>query len=319
MLPIFSKHERKNFFQMSNKKILVFGSSSFLAQKFIDIVTKSRTDMDIYRADRQSESDTHSNPNHYYYEGASEIGCIIRKIKPAYVINFVGIFGSSSYEEMMYVNAIIPETIMDALISVGPGIEKAVFIGSAAEYGIQESLPITEMAELKPVGMYGLTKSIQTSVFNYYTRMSNAPFCLARVFNAIGEGMHENLAIPSFVRQVTSSPENGVLEVGNLENYRDYVDASDIGVALLDLLDYGVPGEIYNICSGLQTKMEDVVKMLIEISGKQMKVDQKKNLRKTNDVPYSQGSFEKISRLSGWKPKNDLRSSLKKIVSKSQV
>ena len=93
---------------------------------------------------------------------------------------------------------------------------------------------------------------------------------MARPFNHIGPGQAENFAVSGFAKQVAEvslglrSPE---IQVGDLNVTRDFTDVRDIVDAYLELLLKGKSGEVYNIGSGHERKLSEILATLISIAG----------------------------------------------------
>ncbi|MBF0208970.1 MAG: NAD-dependent epimerase/dehydratase family protein, partial [Oligoflexia bacterium] len=127
---------------------------------------------------------------------------LIKKFNPSYIINLVGNASSSDFEELALVNAILSERLLECVVSCS-GVEKILLIGSAAEYGIQASLPISEDAVLNPKTPYGLSKVLQAQIFHYYA--DKIAVNLARTFNIIGPGIPTSLAVGAFVEKIKNA------------------------------------------------------------------------------------------------------------------
>lgn len=82
----------------------------------------------------------------------------------------------------------------------------------------------------------------------------------------IGAGGSENLAIQQFAKQIAMA-EAGLAssEVlhGNLATQRDMSDIKDSAPLIVALAERGVPGEAYNVGSGVQMSIQDLLDMAI--------------------------------------------------------
>lgn len=57
------------------------------------------------------------------------------------------------------------------------------------------------------------------------------------------------------------------IELGNLHVEREFNDVRMVCDAYLSLLDHGVPGEVYNVCSGQPHTLQEVIAALEELTG----------------------------------------------------
>ncbi|WP_144180801.1 GDP-mannose 4,6-dehydratase, partial [Pseudomonas sp. Kh14] len=84
-------------------------------------------------------------------------------------------------------------------------------------------------------------------------------------FNHIGPGQKDSFVIASAARQI-SRIKRGLqparLQVGDIDVTRDFLDVGDVISAYLALLDNGVPGQVYNICSGREQSIRSLIEQL---------------------------------------------------------
>lgn len=220
---------------------------------------------------------------------------IICTEKPDYILNFIGKFGTINFEELFSTNVIITKNIFESIIKNCIPIKNVLLIGSAAEYGNSQSLPIKETHPLNPAGLYGLTKVFQTYVARYYYENHQTPFTIARTFNIIGNGLSSELSIGSFMLQIEQAKDGDTIFIGNTETKRDIIKIDVVVDYYWKLLLYGKPGEIYNVCSGQSVAIRSLLEELIVKSGKKLKITVDKNRIKNRDIYDSYGDNSKLS------------------------
>jgi GDP-4-dehydro-6-deoxy-D-mannose reductase len=102
-----------------------------------------------------------------------------------------------------------------------------------------------------------------------------------------------------------------VILVGDLKPTRDFSDARDIVRGYWALLERGIPGEVYNLCSGVDWSIERVLNFLLgqsRVSHIEVRVDLAR--LRPSDVPVLRGSAEQIERATGWHPEIHLEQTL---------
>ena len=188
--------------------------------------------------------------------------------------------------------------------------EKVVVVSSGAVYGEPASFPITESDPLRPISPYGASKLNTEVTARMFQQVYAAPSVIARLFNCYGPRM-ARFVVLDFLRKLNARPER--LEVlGTGRQVRDFTFVSDTVEGLLLLAVSGVPGEAYNISSGVNYSVTQLAKQLIEISG----------LTATTEIAYTGSSWvgdaqrwevsiEKLRRL-GYKPCVELTEGLQK-------
>ena len=148
---------------------------------------------------------------------------------------------------------------------------KILNISSSEVYGHPESekLPIDEKSPLIPTSPYSVAKIATEYLCNQWSITEGFNIITARPFTHIGKYQSDKFSISSFSKQIAEiklglkKPE---LKVGDLSPSRDFTDARDTVKAYWSLLENGIPGEIYNICSNKEISMRLMLKRLIEIS-----------------------------------------------------
>jgi len=93
------------------------------------------------------------------------------------------------------------------------------------------------------------------------------------------------------------------LMVGNLETRRDFTHTADVARALWLLLEHGQPGQVYNLCSGVATRIGDIVE-LVRARGRvpvEVRVDPAR--LRPSDEPLLMGDTSKLRAATGWEPR----------------
>jgi GDP-4-dehydro-6-deoxy-D-mannose reductase len=194
-----------------------------------------------------------------------------------------------------------------------------LFVGSGDMYGpiTPEDLPVRESRSLKPLNPYSVSKVAAEALCYQMSQSGPLDIVMARPFNHIGPGQSEHFAVSSFAKQIVEikrAKRPPMIQVGNLESTRDFSDVRDVVEAYLLLLEKGVSGEVYNICSERERSLQEIFDRLQHIAGIRCDfVIDKSRLRPT-DSPRVRGSAEKIHEQTGWKPAIDFDQSLRDLI-----
>jgi GDP-4-dehydro-6-deoxy-D-mannose reductase len=188
---------------------------------------------------------------------------------------------------------------------------------SSAEYGdVQpEDCPLKEDRPLRPISPYGVTKVAAESLGFQYFRNYGMQVYLPRLFIHVGTGHPPATAIQNFARQLAliacgrSAPE---VRVGNLHTARDFIDVRDGVAAMMLLLAKGLPGQPVNICTGQAVSIQDVLNMLIEISGQNVTIVRDDKLSRPSDEPLLLGDNSRLKDF-GWTRKYSIRETLEAV------
>jgi GDP-4-dehydro-6-deoxy-D-mannose reductase len=291
------------------KTVLVLGVSGFTGRSFQDFVMSHQLSQDFRFIGVGFPREEHGCVLPYVAADLSQVGTveeIILQHQPEYILNFAGRIHSTDFQENLDVNTLLSRRLLDVCQSASWPLERILLIGSAAEYGQPMNLPIVETHPLRPMTAYGLTKQFQTELAQFYWRTRKVPVCVARPFNLVGARMPPSLSIGSFLQQIRTAPNHGVIRTGDLSTRRDFLDIRDAVRAYWDILLRGVNGEVYNVCSGHSLLLSDMVVALIQASGKQLDLVMDQERLRKNDVPDIFGSCEKLHGTTGWKPRHFL-------------
>lgn len=283
------------------KTVLIIGISGFTGRNFLKFVNKNKLSdkykfigcsRSLYQGD-YSDNFTYKTCDLTNFE---EIKGLILQERPTFILNFAGSFSIDDFDAFTRQNLKASQNLLEASTLIND-IEKILLIGSAAEYGIPLENPVSENHPVRPVNFYGLTKLFQTQLASYYFRTHGTPVVTARTFNLTGDGISKKLSIGNFMSQIDSASNGDTLQVGNLQTYRDFLPIEIAVKHYWTLLKKGLPGEVYNVCSGEATKLEFLLKKLIERSGKDLNFVTNSRFLKKNDVEVITGSPKKLNSL----------------------
>ncbi len=251
--------------------------------------------------------------HHMDVENKDSVSKVISEIKPDLVFHLAG-FSSvglswKNPKKVMSINAQGTKNILDVIVELK--LKPKILVVSSSEiYGNPEKLPITENHPLKPESPYAESRLEQEKII---AEFKDLDIVIARSFNHTGPGQNPMFVFPSFVKQVViveKGLQEPVIMHGNLNVERDFCDVRDVVKAYKLLIEKGRPHEVYNVCSGKLYSLNELLDMLIEISGKDIKkrVDPKRV--RPVDVLKLLGDNSKIMKETGWKPEIELKQTL---------
>lgn len=195
------------------------------------------------------------------------------------------------------------------------GLPRVVIVSSAEIYGgfDDSELPITEESLPRPRDPYGISKLAVGHLARIYWERYQLPVVDARPFNHIGPRQATGFVVPDFASQLAAielGQQKPRIMVGNLSAERDFTDVRDVARAYQLLAEHGNPGQTYFICSGRPRSVENLLHVLIELSGLEVEIATDPERMRPADVPRLFGSNSKIRDDAGWQPSIELRQSL---------
>jgi GDP-4-dehydro-6-deoxy-D-mannose reductase len=138
----------------------------------------------------------------------------------------------------------------------------------------------------------------------------------ARSFNHIGPGQSTDYVVAALAARMTEARQAGrhEISVGNLEARRDLTDVRDVVRAYRLLVCHGVPGEVYNVCSGRDVSISEVADRLLEMVGDDLHLVVDPQLVRPVDLPVLRGDSTRLAEATGWEPVHLLGDTLRDIL-----
>ncbi len=188
---------------------------------------------------------------------------------------------------------------------------RVLIVGSGEEYGrVKESdVPIDENTVLNPGNVYAVTKSCQNMMAKIYAEAYGLQIIMTRSFNHIGPKQIPQFVVADFCSQVVmieKKMRDPLIRVGNLSAKRDFTDVRDVVRAYTRLIQYGKPGEIYNVGSGHAIAVQEILDVILSKSKAEIKVKVDPYKLRPMDVPFIEADTTKIFNDIGWRPEISL-------------
>lgn len=193
-----------------------------------------------------------------------------------------------------------------------------LFISSAEVYGTvaPDELPLAEDAELRPSTPYAASKAAAEQVALQCFRGFGQPVIVVRPFNHIGPGQAPVFAVPAMAKRMVEAVATGqtTIKVGNLTARRDFTDVRDVVRAYRLLVVKGQPGEIYNLASGVDVGIDEVVELLLAELGASLSTEVDPELLRPVDLPILRGDASKLHEATGWAPEVPLAQTIRDVL-----
>jgi GDP-4-dehydro-6-deoxy-D-mannose reductase len=136
---------------------------------------------------------------------------------------------------------------------------------------------------------------------------------LTRPFNHTGPRQDPTYAAPTFAQQIALIEKGRMrpeIIVGNLEASRDLHDVRDTIRAYTAIVERGVPGRVYNVCSGQAFTIREVLDRLVGMSRVPVTITVDPARFRPSDNLMLWGDRSRIERELGWKPEIPLDKTL---------
>ncbi|MGA2489391.1 MAG: SDR family oxidoreductase [Anaerolineales bacterium] len=194
------------------------------------------------------------------------------------------------------------------------GVHKVVLSSSTAVYGNPDKFPTDEEMPLRPLSPYALSKQVNELYACLYTQTFNLPVIALRYFNVYGPRQRPDsdyaAAISIFTRQLVNGEP--ITIYGDGKQSRDFIFVKDVVRANLRAAESNAAGEVFNICTGQETTLLDILEELSEISPRQPEVHFE--APRPGDVYRSKGDPDKAAAILGFRAETSLANGLAKTV-----
>lgn len=184
---------------------------------------------------------------------------------------------------------------------------RLLFVGSGDSYGavLSDELPIDEDVPLRPLSVYGASKAAADLTAAQWGRAYGLDVVRARPFNHTGPGQRPTFVSPALAKQIAAieaGRQPPALRIGNLDPVRDLSDVRDVAAGYAALLERGMSGHVYNLCSGIGRSIREVVEVFRALARVPIEVVQDPALVRPVEVPRVVGSAERATADTAWRP-----------------
>lgn len=223
---------------------------------------------------------------------ASLVASHVQQIQPTHVIHLAAISAVTHHDPLDFyrVNLLGTQNLLEALQNLPNPVQRVLLASSANVYGHVECNAISEGLTPKPVNHYAISKLAMELMAATFA--GKLPIILVRPFNYTGVGHDDRFVIPKIIDHFARKAP--LIELGNITVEREYNDVRTVCEAYLRLLEKGVVGEIYNICSGRALTIQQVIATLEALSGHRVQVQVNPDFVRANEIQRVAGDPTKL-------------------------
>jgi GDP-4-dehydro-6-deoxy-D-mannose reductase len=192
-------------------------------------------------------------------------------------------------------------------------------VGSSDVYGrvAKKDLPLVESGPVNPVSPYALSKLMQEQCCRQYAGLYDVDVVSTRSFNHTGAGQRDAFVLSSFARQmveIRNGVREPVVDVGNVDVRRDFLDVRDVCEAYIAILGKGRRGTVYNVCSGVSPTLRELLEKLAALCGVDIEVRADPKRARPVDIEELRGDPGKITTDTGWHPSIPIEKTLESLL-----
>ncbi len=194
-------------------------------------------------------------------------------------------------------------------------IEKFVLASSAAVYGDTSCLPIKEETLPKPISPYAASKAAAEAYLSTYAYCYGLHTVALRFFNVYGQKNNNSPYSGVITKFLQIAERNQSLLIdGDGVQSRDFIHVDDVVRGIILVLETEQnPGEVFNLCTGKPTSINELAAIINKITGKSLTINH--GPPRIGDIKQNYGDPTKASEKLGFKAQFDLAAGLKKMLS----
>jgi nucleoside-diphosphate-sugar epimerase len=245
----------------NKKKILITGVNGFVGRNLVEFL--SNYNVVIYGVGRRPYS---FNRLEKYYQfditNYSILQSVIKEIKPNLILNLASIVTASReydiFLKMININLNVTYYFYQIWKKYNLKFDLFVNFGSVEEYGDYPGIICKENLWEKSSSPYAVSKTAATRFIYMAANNELFPAITVRPCMLFGEYQSEEKLIPYVINSLINNQE---VKLTGCEQKRDFLYIKRFCNLLLSLIcsEKYECGEIYNICSGIQFTLKDII------------------------------------------------------------
>jgi UDP-glucose 4-epimerase len=196
------------------------------------------------------------------------------------------------------------------------GVQKFVFSSTGgALYGDTDIIPTPESEPAQPISPYGISKMAGERYCFFYQKKYGLDVTVLRYSNVYGPRLGRKANVGAAMLKIMQSIDRGEnpCVFGDGEQTRDFVYVEDVARANRFAMEKSKGHNIYNIGSGFETSVNDLVQLISKLIGKSTQSDHIPAV--TGEVRRSSLNVQKAESEIGWKSDIDLKTGISHLYS----
>lgn len=187
------------------------------------------------------------------------------------------------------------------------GVSRLVFASTGALYP-PLAAPLHEEICVEAHDIYGLSKQMSELAIAYYQKRYGIQPTVVRLFNTYGPYETNPHLLPHLLSVLKTGSRT--VPLGNLQPKRDYIYVEDVAEGLYRLGMCEKALGVYNLGTGVEYSVQEVVNLLSELLNEPIQVVQDPARVRSVDKLHQRADTAKLRSVLGWKPQTSLREGL---------
>ncbi len=295
-------------------KYLVTGGTGFIGSNIVrELVNKNKEvflitekNTDLWRIKDLLNSISIHEVDLTNFEKIKEI---VSKIKPQIIFHLAAVGVNPNFKNLKLlfdVNFFGTVNLLKACEEVG--FDCFINTGTSSEYGIKKTA-MREDDILEPMVDYAISKASSTMYCCKVAKLKKLPIYTVRPFNVYGDFEHPHRLIPAIMINYL---KNKPINLSNPKFVRDFIYVKDVVNFYLNLSEQKPKEYVFNIGTGIQNSLLDVVKTFESIINEKLNINWGASDPRPWEVSCWYADINKTKKVLNFKPEFDLKDGLKK-------
>jgi len=244
---------------------------------------------------------------------APRVGALVRAARPHWVFHLAA-YGAYAWQEdiaaMVQTNLAGTAHLVQACLDAG--VDTVVNTGSSSEYGFKTHAP-SEREWLEPNSPYAVTKAAATLFCRHTAQREGLRLPTLRLYSVFGPWEEPGRLMPTLAAHGLTGRLPPLVAP---DTARDYVYVDDVSEAYLLAATVAdqEPGAVYNVCTGVQTTLREVVELTRRLLGVRAQPRWGSMSPRAWDTAVWIGDGTRIRTALGWQPRHTVESGFRRLV-----
>lgn len=320
--------------------VLVTGAQGFTGRFVVDALLRAGSEYNVVGVGRSARNDTHfthvvscgpwrglaplsiavleTEKTRYAYYACSladlpALREIVHAVQPRVVFHLAAALRDDVPSALIETNVMGTINLLNAVgeLRAKP---KLVFGSSGSVYG---SSPFCREDDCcAPSEPYAVSKLASEHCVKILAPFLDIDFVVARIFNIAGPGQDERHVCGKFAAQgaaIAAGLSEPQIAAGDLTPTRDFIDVRDVAEALILLARLGSRGTTYNVGSGNERPIREILDTVLRLAGVADRVDVALLPKREHDVSRQRADISRLRSL-GYRPRFTIEETLRDIV-----
>ncbi len=300
---------------------LVTGGAGFIGSNIVDELIRRRENvkvLDDLSSGNKKNLDGVTGKIEFIEGDIRDLALLKKALKGCdYVIHQAALRSvpKSMENPLLYDDVNVTGTLNLLVASAENKVKRLVFASSSSVYGDSEVLPQSEGQIPQPISPYAATKLAGEHYLRVFAKSYGLETVALRYFNVFGprQSLESEYAvvIPKFITCILRGEQPPVHGDGKQSRDFTYVD-NVVDANLAAAIREGASGEVFNVACGKGYDLLDLIRIINEITGKDIKP--KFEDQRPGDVKHTLSDITKMKKILKIDPKVDFVLGLRKTV-----